>query len=73
MKTKFEQYVDTVNDLIKDHTKKLHISELDQILESIEDSPAGTGRMDFWLEDIVDSEQVSRNAATDMSEPVAGI
>ena len=41
--------------------------------ESIEDSPAGTGRMDFWLEDIVDNEQSSRKSATDMSEPVAGI
>ena len=73
MKTKFEEYVDQVNTLIKDHTKKLHISELDAIVESIEDSPAGTGRMDFWLEDIVDSEQVSRKSSNDMSEPVVGI
>jgi len=29
--------------------------------------------MDFWLEDIVDSEQISRKSASDMSEPVAGI
>ena len=60
MKTKFEEYVDNVDKLIKDYTKKLHISELDQIVDSIEDSPAGTGRMDFWLEDIVDNESVSR-------------
>ena len=60
MKTKFEEYVDNVDKLIKDYTKKLHISELDLIVESIEDSPAGTGRMDFWLEDIVDNESVSR-------------
>ena len=73
MKTKFEEYVDQVNTLIKDHTKKLHITELDLIVESIEDSPAGTGRLDFWLEDIVDSEQISRKSASDMSEPVAGI
>ena len=60
MKTKFEEYVDDVDKLIKDYTKKLHISELDLIVESIEDSPAGTGRMDFWLEDIADSELISR-------------
>ena len=65
MKTKFEEYVDQVNTLIKDHTKKLHISELDAIVESIEDSPAGTGRMDFWLEDIVDSESISRNLTSE--------
>jgi len=73
MKTKFEEYVDQVDSLIKDFTKKLHQTELDLIAESIEDSPVGTGRMDFWLEDIVDSEQISRNSTTDMSEPVAGI
>ena len=61
MKTKFEQYAEDINNLIKEHTKNLHISELDQIVESIEDSPIGTGRMDFWLEDIVDDELVSRN------------
>ena len=61
MKTKFEEYVEDVDKLIKDYTKKLHVSELDQIVESIEDSPAGTGRMDFWLEDIVDNELISRN------------
>ena len=60
MKTKFEEYVDDVDKLIRDYTKKLHISELDLIVESIEDSPAGTGKMDFWLEDIVDSELISR-------------
>ena len=60
MKTKFEEYVEHVNSMIKDYTKKLHKSELDAIAESIEDSPAGTGRMDFWLEDIVDSEASSR-------------
>ena len=60
MKTKFEEYVDDVDKLIRDYTKKLHISELDLIVESIEDSPAGTGKMDFWLEDIVDSESASR-------------
>ena len=63
MKTKFEDYVEQVDSLIRDFTKKLHITELDLIAESIEDSPAGTGRMDFWLEDIVDSEQVSRKMA----------
>ena len=63
MKTKFEEYVDNVDKLIRDYTKKLHVSELDQIVESIEDSPAGTGRMDFWLEDVVDSELTSRKKA----------
>jgi len=65
MKTKFEEYVDQVNTLIKDHTKKLHISELETIVESIEDSPAGTGKMDFWLEDIVDSELIARDLASE--------
>jgi hypothetical protein len=65
MKTKFEEYVDQVNSLIKDHTKKLHISELETIVESIEDSPAGTGKMDFWLEDIVDSELNTRNLSSE--------
>ena len=60
MKTKFEEYVEQVDKLIKAHTKKLHVSELDAIVESIENSPAGTGRMDFWLEDIADSELISR-------------
>ena len=63
MKTKFEEYVEQINKLIKDHTKKLHVSELDAIVESIEDSPAGTGKMDFWLEDIVDSEHTSRQTS----------
>ena len=63
MKTKFEFYVEAVERQIKDYTKKLHISELEGIVESIEDSPAGTGRMDFWLEDIVDSELNTRNFA----------
>ena len=63
MKTKFEEYVDTINNLIKDHTKTLHITELDLIVESIENSPAGTGRLDFWLEDIVDSELIARDLA----------
>jgi|TARA_B110000263_G_C15000827_1_gene370407 hypothetical protein len=60
MKTKFEEYVEDIDKMIKEYTKKLHISDLDSIVESIEDSPAGTGKMDFWLEDIVDSEQLSR-------------
>ena len=63
MKTKFEFYVEAVERQIKEYTKKLHITELDLIVESIEESPAGTGRMDFWLEDIVDSELVSRKLA----------
>jgi len=61
MKTKFEEYAEEINKLILEHTKKIHITELDQIIESIEDSAVGTGRMDFWLEDIVDNELVSRN------------
>ena len=65
MKTKFEEYVEQIDKLIKDHTKKLHISELEGIVETIEDSPAGTGRMDFWLEDIVDGELTSRNPTSE--------
>ena len=63
MKTKFEEYAEEINKLILEHTKKIHISELDAIVESIEDSPAKTGKMDFWLEDIVDSELISRKMA----------
>ena len=65
MKTKFEFYVEAVERQIKEYTKKLHVSELDAIVESIEDSPAGTGRMDFWLEDIVDSELIARDLASE--------
>jgi len=60
MKTKFEEYVEQIDSLIRDYTRKLHVTEIDDIVDSIEDSPAGTGKMDFWLEDIVDSEQISR-------------
>jgi len=60
MKTKFEEYVDTIDNMIREYTKKLHVTEIDDIVNSIEDSPAGTGKMDFWLEDIVDSEHTSR-------------
>ena len=60
MKTKFEEYVNEIDKLIRDYTKKIHIAELEQICDSIEDSPAGTGKMDFWLEDIVDNELVNR-------------
>ena len=65
MKTKFEFYVEAVERQIKEYTKKLHISELEGIVESIEDSPAGTGRMDFWLEDIVDSELIARDLSSE--------
>ena len=65
MKTKFEEYVEQVDKLIRDYTKKIHIAELDLIVESIEDSPAGTGKMDFWLEDIVDNELVSRKTPSE--------
>ena len=65
MKTKFEEYVDQVDKLIKDHTRKIHIAELEQICDSIEDSPAGTGKMDFWLEDIVDNELDSRKTPSE--------
>ena len=65
MKTKFEEYVEQIDTLIKDHAKTLHISELEAIVESIEDSPAGTGKMDFWLEDIVDSESSSRKMSSE--------
>ena len=65
MNTQFEEYVDNVDKLIRDYTKKIHIAELDKICESIEDSPAGTGKMDFWLEDIVDNELVSRKTPSE--------
>ena len=65
MKTKFEEYVEQIDSLIRDFTKKLHVTELDLIAESIEDSPAGTGRMNFWLEDIVDSEASSRKMSSE--------
>jgi len=65
MKTKFEEYVNEIDKLIRDYTKKIHISELEQICDSIEDSPAGTGKMDFWLEDIVDNELDSRKTPSE--------
>ena len=42
------------------HILLISIAELDAICESIEYSPAGTGKMDFWLEDIVDNEIANR-------------
>ena len=65
MKTKFEEYVNEIDKLIRDFTKKIHIAELEQICDSIEDSPAGTGKMDFWLEDIVDNELDSRKTPSE--------
>ena len=65
MKTKFEEYVNEIDKLIRDYTKKIHITELEQICDSIEDSPAGTGKMDFWLEDIVDYELDSRKTPSE--------
>tara|TARA_R100000458_G_scaffold25518_1_gene22967 strand:+ start:19 stop:216 length:198 start_codon:yes stop_codon:yes gene_type:complete len=65
MKTKFEEYVNEIDKLIRDYTKKIHIAELEQICDSIEDSPAGTGKMDFWLEDIVDNELDSRKTPSE--------
>ena len=65
MKTKFEEYVNEIDKLIRDYTKKIHITELEQICDSIEDSPAGTGKMDFWLEDIVDNELDTRKTPSE--------
>ena len=65
MKTKFEEYVKEIDKIIRDHTKKIHIAELEQICDSIEDSPAGTGKMDFWLEDIVDNELDTRKTPSE--------
>ena len=65
MKTKFEEYVNEIDKLIRDYTKKIHIAELEQICDSIEDSPAGTGKMDFWLEDIVDNELDTRKTPSE--------
>ena len=33
MKTKFEEYVNEIDKLIRDYTKKIHIAELEQICE----------------------------------------
>ena len=53
MKTKFEEYVDQVNTLIKDHTKKLHISELDAIVEDEKTSKKTASKLNELKETLV--------------------
>ena len=52
--TKFESYVTNVENIIKTYTKNLPVVDLEEIDKTIEDSPAGCGKL--WLEDFVDSE-----------------
>ena len=57
--TKFESYVTNVENLIKTYTKNLPIVDLEEIDKTIEDSPAGCGKL--WLEDFVDIEATNKN------------
>ncbi len=52
-RTKFEKYVENVETIISDYTKKLTSDEIHKIEESIEDSQAGSGKL--WLEDFIDA------------------
>ena len=43
MKTRFEEYVTDVENLIRKYTKDLPVPILEEINETIEDSPVGCG------------------------------
>jgi len=49
----FTEYVDAVDQLIKDYTKKIPIETLAKVENTIEESDVGCGKI--WLEDYVDS------------------
>ena len=53
-RTKFEKYVEDVETIITDYTKKLTSDEIHEIEDSIEDSNAGSGKI--WLEDFIDAQ-----------------
>ena len=52
-RTKFEKYVEDVENIITDYTKKLTSDEIHEIEDSIEESDAGSGKI--WLEDFIDA------------------
>ena len=52
-RTKFEKYVEDVETIITDYTKKLTSDEIHEIGDSIEESNAGSGKI--WLEDFIDA------------------
>ena len=52
-RTKFEKYVEDVETIITDYTKKLTSDEIHEIEDSIEESDAGSGKI--WLEDFIDA------------------
>ena len=52
-RTKFEKYVEDVETIITDYTKKLTSDEIHEIEDSIEESNAGSGKI--WLEDFIDA------------------
>ena len=58
MKTRFEEYVTDVENLIRKYTKDLPVPILEEINETIEDSPVGCGKL--WLEDFVDYEKTTK-------------
>ena len=53
-RTKFEKYVEDVETIITDYTKKLTSDEIHEIEDSIEESNAGSGKL--WLEDFIDAQ-----------------
>ena len=53
-RTKFEKYVEDVETIITDYTKKLTSDEIHDIEDSIEESNAGSGKI--WLEDFIDAQ-----------------
>ena len=53
-RTKFEKYVEDVESIITDYTKKLTSDEIHEIEDSIEESNAGSGKI--WLEDFIDAQ-----------------
>ena len=52
--TKFEKYATDIEKMISDYTKGLSADEIHEIEDSIEESPAGCGKL--WLEDFIDAQ-----------------
>jgi len=54
MEMTFTQYVDHIDNMIKDYTKQLPRETLRAIEQTIEDAEANCGKV--WLEDYIDQE-----------------
>jgi hypothetical protein len=62
MKTDFEKYCDDCMGVLRTYTESLNKTSVSKIWKSIEDSPAGEGKI--WLEDVLDKNYKERNPDT---------